>query len=54
MVASAGLKKEPKPGDKQYDELKETTAGSILETIWIQGLAAEEGLSVTQEESIKN
>ena len=50
VVASSGLKKTPKPGDKQYDELKETTVGSILETIWIQGLAAEEGISVTEKE----
>ena len=50
VVASSGLKKTPKPGDKQFDELKETTIGSILETIWIQGLAAEEGISVNEEE----
>jgi parvulin-like peptidyl-prolyl isomerase len=50
VVASAGLKEPPKPGDKQYGELTETTVGSILETIWIQGLAAEEGLSVTPQE----
>jgi parvulin-like peptidyl-prolyl isomerase len=50
VVASSGLKSTPKPGDKQYDELKETTVGSILETIWIQGLAAEEGIAVTEEE----
>lgn len=50
VAASSGLKKTPKPGDKQYDELKETTVGSILETIWIQGLAAEEGIAVTTEE----
>jgi parvulin-like peptidyl-prolyl isomerase len=50
VVASAGLKETPKPGDKQYGELRETTVGSLLETIWIQGLAAEEGLSVTTEE----
>jgi parvulin-like peptidyl-prolyl isomerase len=50
VVASSGLKKTPEPGDKQYDELKETTVGSILETIWIQGLAAEEGIAVTEEE----
>jgi parvulin-like peptidyl-prolyl isomerase len=50
VVASAGLKKTPKPGEKQFDELKETTVGSILETIWIQGLAAEEGIEVTEKE----
>ncbi len=50
VVASSGIKKPPKPGDKQYEELKETTVGSLLETIWIQGLAAEEGLTVTTKE----
>jgi parvulin-like peptidyl-prolyl isomerase len=50
VVASSGLKKVPKPGEKQYEELKETTVGSLLETIWIQGLAAEEGLTVTEKE----
>jgi parvulin-like peptidyl-prolyl isomerase len=50
VVASAGLKKTPEPGDKQYEELKETTVGSILETIWIQGLAAEDGIRVTEED----
>jgi parvulin-like peptidyl-prolyl isomerase len=50
VVASSGLKKTPKPGDKQYDELRETTVGSLLETIWIQGLAAEEGIRVTSKE----
>jgi parvulin-like peptidyl-prolyl isomerase len=50
VVASSGLKKLPKPGSKQYEELKNTTVGSILETIWIQGLAAEEGITVTKEE----
>lgn len=47
VVASSGLKQPPKPGEKQYEELKDTTVGSILETIWIQGLAAEEGVHVT-------
>jgi len=50
VVASSGLKKTPKPGDKQFDELKETTIASILETIWIQGLAAEKGITVTDED----
>lgn len=53
VVAAAGLKKTPKPGDKQFDELKETTVNSLLETIWIQGLAAEEGLTVNEEEVAK-
>ncbi len=53
VVAAAGLKKTPKPGDKQYDELKDTTVNSLLETIWIQGLAAEEGLKVSEEDVAK-
>ncbi len=50
VVAASGLKKVPKPGDKQYAELKETTLSSMLETIWIQGLAAEKGISVNEKE----
>ncbi len=50
VVASSGLESAPKPGEKQFEELKDTTVGSILETIWIQGLAAEEGISVTEKE----
>ncbi len=50
VVAASGAKKAPKPGDKQYGELKETTTNSLLETIWIQGLAAEEGFTVTEKE----
>ncbi len=51
VVASSGLKATPKPGDKQYEELKDTTVGSLLETIWIQGLAAEKGLTGQREGS---
>jgi parvulin-like peptidyl-prolyl isomerase len=50
VVAASGQKKEPKPGSKQYEELTETTVSSMLETIWIQGLAAEKGISVTTKE----
>ncbi|MDX6601661.1 MAG: foldase protein PrsA [Solirubrobacterales bacterium] len=40
----------PKPGDKKYDELKETALGEVLDAIWIQGQAEEMGISVTQKE----
>ncbi|HEY5976879.1 MAG TPA: peptidyl-prolyl cis-trans isomerase [Solirubrobacterales bacterium] len=50
VVAASGSKKAPKPGSKQFDELKETTTSSMLETIWIQGLAAEKGITVSIEE----
>ncbi len=48
--AQAGLKKAPKPGDKQYEELKKTALGSIFDTIWIQGEAEELGISVTPKQ----
>jgi hypothetical protein len=50
VVAASGVKKAPKPGEKQYEELKETTVNSMLETIWIQGLAAEKGITVTEKQ----
>ncbi len=40
----------PKPGDKKYDELKETALGEVIDSIWIQGQAEEMGISVTQKE----
>jgi foldase protein PrsA len=49
-AAQAGQKKAPKPGDKQYDELRETALNNLLEPIWLEGLAAEEGISVTDKE----
>jgi parvulin-like peptidyl-prolyl isomerase len=49
-AVQAGQKKTPKPGDKQYDELKETTVNSLLEPIWLEGYAAELGVSVSDEE----
>jgi parvulin-like peptidyl-prolyl isomerase len=41
----------PKPGDKKYDELKETALGEVLDAIWIQGQAEEMGISVTKKET---
>jgi parvulin-like peptidyl-prolyl isomerase len=53
VVAGGGLKKTPKPGSKQYGELQETTMNSLLETTWIQGMAAEKGISVTADDVAK-
>lgn len=39
-----------KPGSAKYDELKENAVNFELEGIWLQGLAAEEGLEVTDKE----
>jgi foldase protein PrsA len=39
-----------KPGSAKYDELKENAVNFKLEGIWLQGLAAESGLEVTNKE----
>jgi len=52
-VKQAGEKKAPKPGTPKYDELKETALNAIFEGIWLQGLAAEEGVEVSDEELAK-
>lgn len=48
-----GEKKVPKPGDAKYDELKETALNSIFESIWLQGVADEWGIEVTDAEVAK-
>jgi parvulin-like peptidyl-prolyl isomerase len=45
-----GAKESPKPGDPKYDELKEQAMQSVLEGIWIQGVADEWGIEVTDQE----
>lgn len=51
VAAAAGsVKPVPKPGDEKYDELKEAALSELLETIWIQGLGEEMGISVTPKE----
>lgn len=43
----------PKPGDAKYDEMKEKALGEKIESVWIQGVAAEKGISVTEAEIAK-
>jgi parvulin-like peptidyl-prolyl isomerase len=51
IAAAAGqVKPAPKPGDEKYEELKEAALGEMLESVWIQGLAEEMGISVTPKE----
>jgi parvulin-like peptidyl-prolyl isomerase len=52
-AAQAGEKKAPEPGDPKYEELKETAMQSVLEGIWIQGIADEWGIEVTDAEVAK-
>lgn len=49
-AAQAQLKKIPKPGDPQYDELKEEALSAVLESVWLQGLAEELGITATDAE----
>lgn len=49
-AAQEQLKPVPKPGDKKYDELKEKALGEVLDSIWIQGQAAEMGISISKKE----
>ncbi len=49
-AGQAGQKTVPKPGDKQYDELEKTALGNLLDAIWIQGEAAEMGVTVTPKQ----
>jgi len=48
-----GEKKVPKPGEPKYDELKETALNSLFEAIWLQGVAEEWGIEVTNAEVAK-
>lgn len=49
-AAQAQVKSVPKPGDKKYEELKETALGELFDAIWLQGLAEEKGISVSEKE----
>ncbi len=49
-AAAAQITPVPKPGDEQYDGLKETALGELLDSIWIQGEAEEMGFTVTPQE----
>ena len=49
-AAQSGKKETPKPGDPQYDELKEAALGSLLDAAWLKGEAAERGITVTKAE----
>ena len=52
-TAGAGLKKVPKQSDPQYDEIEEEALTSLFENVWVEGLAAELGISATNEETAK-
>lgn len=49
-AAQAGLKTTPKPGEAKYEELKQTALNGLFDTAWIEGLAAEMGITVTPQQ----
>jgi parvulin-like peptidyl-prolyl isomerase len=49
-AAQSGEKKVAEPGDPKYDELKETALNSLFESIWLQGLADQWGIELTDQE----
>ena len=50
LGAGSGLKKPPKPGEEQYEALHEGAITSLIENIWLQALAAEEGIEATAKD----
>jgi parvulin-like peptidyl-prolyl isomerase len=54
IAAAAGqVKPAPKPGDEKYEELKKAALSELFESVWIQGLAEEMGISATPKEIAK-
>ncbi len=49
-ASRAGLREAPKPGDRQYEDVKMAAMGDLLDSVWIQGEASEMGIEVTQKE----
>lgn len=45
-----GLQSAPKPGDAQYDQVKEAAINDLLDQAWLTGQAAEMGVEATDRE----
>ncbi len=50
-AARAGLQQVPEPGQPQYEDLRQAAIGDLLDTIWIRGEAADQGISVSQRQA---
>jgi parvulin-like peptidyl-prolyl isomerase len=51
-AAAEGIEPVPKPGDEQYEGLKEAALGELLDSIWLQGQAAEMGFEAPTQKEI--
>ncbi len=49
-AASAGLGSPPRPGSSKYEETADSALETLLQSIWIQGEAADLGLDITSSE----
>lgn len=49
-AAENEIKPVPKPGDEQYEGLKQTALSELLNSIWVEGAAAEMGITATPKE----
>ena len=49
-AAQAGVKKVPRPGGDQYEQLKQGAMNNLLDQVWIQGEAAELGIVATADD----
>lgn len=49
-AVQAGLKSAPKPGEEKYAEIQKAALSSLFDVVWIEGLAAEMGISATPKE----
>ena len=49
-AAQAGVKKIPKPGSDQYEQLKQGAMNNLLDQVWIQGEAADLGIVATADD----
>jgi parvulin-like peptidyl-prolyl isomerase len=49
-AARGGVKQTPKPGNPQYDQLKQGAMNDLLDSVWIQGEAADLGITATADE----
>ena len=49
-AAQAAIERVPQPGDRKYGELKETALNTIFEIVWLEGQAAEMGISIGPRE----
>jgi hypothetical protein len=50
VAVAADRKSVPKAGESGYEQLERAAVNSLLEAVWLQGLAAEMGISVTDRE----